>query len=83
MGGAGMGGRGMGGGMSGTGTAVGSGMMGFTIDGKSFDPARVDTAVAAGAIEEWTFSDRQPDGPSLPSSRVAHADHRTSRPTDR
>ena len=50
MGGAGMGGAGMGGG----------GMMGFTIDGKSFDPARVDTAVAAGAIEEWTLRNTSP-----------------------
>ena len=50
MGGNGMGGNGMGGG----------GMMGFTIDGKSFDPARVDTAVAAGAIEEWTLRNTSP-----------------------
>jgi len=35
-------------------------MMGFTIDGKSFDPARVDTAVAAGAIEEWTLRNTSP-----------------------
>ncbi len=45
-----MGGAGMGGG----------GMMGFTIDGKSFDPTRVDTAVAAGAIEEWTLRNTSP-----------------------
>jgi FtsP/CotA-like multicopper oxidase with cupredoxin domain len=48
------------GGMGGGGMAVGSGMMGFTIDGKSFDPARVDTAVAAGAIEEWTLRNTSP-----------------------
>ena len=54
MGGGGMGGSGMGG------MGTGSGMMGFTIDGKSFDPARVDTAVAAGAIEEWTVRNTSP-----------------------
>jgi FtsP/CotA-like multicopper oxidase with cupredoxin domain len=41
--------------MGGAGIGMGSGMMGFTIDGKSFDPARVDTAVTVGAIEEWTL----------------------------
>jgi FtsP/CotA-like multicopper oxidase with cupredoxin domain len=61
MGAGGMGAGGMGGGgMGGGGMAVGSGMMGFTIDGKSFDPARVDTAVAAGAIEEWTLRNTSP-----------------------
>ena len=51
----------MGGGMGGMGgMGTGSGMMGFTIDGKSFDPARVDTAVAAGAIEEWTVRNTSP-----------------------
>lgn len=34
---------------------MGGSMMGFTIDGRSFDPARVDLSVAAGAIEEWTI----------------------------
>ena len=43
-GGAGMGGSGMG------------GMMQFTIDGRSFDPGRVDQSVAAGSVEEWTIS---------------------------
>jgi len=43
----------MGGGMGGGG--MGGSMMGFTIDGRSFDPARVDLSVAAGAIEEWTL----------------------------
>lgn len=38
----------MGGGMGGS-------MMGFTIDGREFDPTRVDQSVAAGAIEEWTI----------------------------
>jgi FtsP/CotA-like multicopper oxidase with cupredoxin domain len=54
MGGAGMGGGGM------SGMGVGSGMMDFTIDGKSFDPARVDTSVAAGAVEEWTLQNTSP-----------------------
>jgi FtsP/CotA-like multicopper oxidase with cupredoxin domain len=55
-----MGGGMGGGGMGGSGMGVGSGMMGFTIDGKSFDPARVDTTVAAGAIEEWTVRNTSP-----------------------
>ncbi|MFC5791264.1 multicopper oxidase family protein [Agromyces tardus] len=38
-----MGGMGMGGGGS------------FTIDGRSFDEARIDTEVALGAVEEWTI----------------------------
>lgn len=33
----------------------GGGGMRFTIDGKQFDEARIDTEVAAGAIEEWTI----------------------------
>ncbi|CAN5360457.1 multicopper oxidase family protein [soil metagenome] len=31
----------------------GGGMMQFTIDGKNFDPNRIDQSVQAGAIEEW------------------------------
>jgi FtsP/CotA-like multicopper oxidase with cupredoxin domain len=48
-------GGGMGGGMSG-----GGGMMGFTIDGKTFDPTRIDQRVNAGAIEEWTIINTSP-----------------------
>jgi FtsP/CotA-like multicopper oxidase with cupredoxin domain len=33
----------------------GGGGMQFTIDGRQFDEARIDTEVAAGAIEEWTI----------------------------
>lgn len=50
----GMGGGGMGGG------GMGGGGMGFTIDGKAFDPNRIDTAVAAGAVEEWTLTNTSP-----------------------
>jgi FtsP/CotA-like multicopper oxidase with cupredoxin domain len=46
--------------MGGAGMGMGSSMMGFTIDGKSFDPTRVDTTVAAGAIEEWTLRNTSP-----------------------
>ena len=31
------------------------GGMGFTFDGAAFDPDRVDQAVSAGAVEEWTI----------------------------
>lgn len=41
-------GRGMGGGMS------------FTIDGKEFDPDRVDTAVRLNTVEEWTVRNTSP-----------------------
>lgn len=43
---------GMAGGMTGGGS---SGGMSFTIDGNTFDAARVDQKVAVGAIEEWTI----------------------------
>jgi len=43
--------------------AMGMGMMGrgsggsaFTIDGRGFDPNRVDQTVASGAVEEWTIT---------------------------
>ncbi|GAA1495181.1 multicopper oxidase family protein [Paeniglutamicibacter kerguelensis] len=39
----------------GMGMGPGTGMMDFTINGKSFDPARVDTTVSAGGVEEWTL----------------------------
>ena len=32
----------------------------FTIDGRGFDPDRVDQAVAAGAVEEWTITNTSP-----------------------
>ena len=42
--------------------SMGSGgnMMGFTIDGKEFDPARIDTIVRGGTIEEWTLTNTSP-----------------------
>jgi FtsP/CotA-like multicopper oxidase with cupredoxin domain len=46
---------GMGGGNGGMGAHAGSGMMGFTINGRPFDPARIDTTVVVGAVEEWTL----------------------------
>lgn len=33
---------------------------GFTIDGRSFDPSRIDQNVSAGAIEEWTIANNSP-----------------------
>ena len=33
----------------------------FTIDGKTFDPDRVDQRVRLGAVEEWTIINDQPD----------------------
>ena len=32
----------------------------FTIDGKAFDPARVDQAVRVGTVEEWTLRNASP-----------------------
>lgn len=37
-----------------------AGMMRFTINGREFDEARTDTAVAAGTVEEWTLTNRSP-----------------------
>ncbi len=42
------------------GMGMGAGMMSFTVDGKQFDPTRVDTVVQAGAIEEWTLTNTSP-----------------------
>ena len=50
----------MGMGSGGMGMGSGTNMMGFTIDGKEFDPARIDTAVHAGAVEEWTLTNTSP-----------------------
>jgi len=47
-------GRGMGMGMGMLG--MGSGGAVFTIDGRGFDPDRVDHTVASGAVEEWTIT---------------------------
>ena len=38
----------------------GSEMMDFTINGRQFDPARVDITVPAGSIEEWTLKNTSP-----------------------
>lgn len=45
---------------SGAGMGMGGGMMGFTIDGREFSPARTDTVVAAGSVEEWTLTNASP-----------------------
>jgi bilirubin oxidase len=37
----------------GMGMGAGMGMLNFTINGRTFDPARVDLATQAGRIEEW------------------------------
>ena len=44
-------------GMGGMG-GMGGGMMSFLIDGKSFDPARVDLTSRVNAIEQWTIENR-------------------------
>lgn len=36
------------------------GPMGFSINGRTFDENRTDTAVAAGTVEEWTLVNRSP-----------------------
>jgi FtsP/CotA-like multicopper oxidase with cupredoxin domain len=38
----------------------GPAMMSFTIDGREFDPDRVDTVVEAGSVEEWTLTNTSP-----------------------
>jgi FtsP/CotA-like multicopper oxidase with cupredoxin domain len=42
------------------GAGTGGPMMRFTIDGRGFDPARVDQSVAADTIEEWTIVNTSP-----------------------
>jgi FtsP/CotA-like multicopper oxidase with cupredoxin domain len=37
-----------------------SGMMSATINGRPFDPARIDTTVSADSIEEWTLKNASP-----------------------
>jgi FtsP/CotA-like multicopper oxidase with cupredoxin domain len=36
------------------------GGMGFTIDGRAFDPGRVDQSVRLGTVEEWTIANTSP-----------------------
>ncbi len=38
----------------------GMGGMSFTIDGRPFDPARIDTNVTAGTVEEWILTNTSP-----------------------
>jgi FtsP/CotA-like multicopper oxidase with cupredoxin domain len=42
------------------GMGMGSSGSAFTIDGRRFDPNRVDHTVAAGAVEEWTITNTSP-----------------------
>jgi FtsP/CotA-like multicopper oxidase with cupredoxin domain len=44
----------------GMGLGMGDGAMRFTIDGKRFDPDRVDQTVAVGTVEEWTLTNSSP-----------------------
>ncbi len=39
---------------------MGGGGMRFTIDGKTFDPARTDHTVRTGSVEEWTLINTSP-----------------------
>lgn len=39
---------------------MGGGGMRFTIDGKAFDPGRVDQDVRLGTVEEWTLTNSSP-----------------------
>jgi bilirubin oxidase len=40
------------------GMGMGGGMMGFLIDGKTFDPARVDLTSRVNEVEQWTIVNR-------------------------
>ena len=51
---------GMGGGTAGMGAMSGMGGMSFTMDGRPFDPARIDTKVRTGTVEEWTLTNTSP-----------------------
>jgi FtsP/CotA-like multicopper oxidase with cupredoxin domain len=44
----------------GMGGGMGMGAMGFTIDGRTFDPARDDQTVTVGTTEEWTVINISP-----------------------
>jgi FtsP/CotA-like multicopper oxidase with cupredoxin domain len=44
----------------GMGMGMGGGGTSFTIDGKAFDPDRVDQAVTVGDVEEWTLLNTSP-----------------------
>jgi len=37
---------------------MGGGMMSFLIDGKSFDPARIDLTSRVNEVEQWTIENR-------------------------
>ncbi len=47
-------------GMGSGGMGMGASMMSFTIDGKKFDPARIDTIVQGNSVEEWTLTNTSP-----------------------
>ena len=50
----------MGGGTAGMGGMSAMGGMSFTIDRRPFDPARIDTRVRTGTVEEWTLTNTSP-----------------------
>lgn len=50
---------------------MGGGGMGFTIDGRRFDPQRTDQAVRLGDTEEWLVSNTSPMDSPVPPARVA------------
>jgi bilirubin oxidase len=39
-------------------SGMGGGMMSFLIDGKSFDPARIDLTSRVNEVEQWTIENR-------------------------
>jgi FtsP/CotA-like multicopper oxidase with cupredoxin domain len=45
---------------AGMGMGMGAGMMRFTVNGREFDPARTDTVVGSGNVEEWTLANTSP-----------------------
>ena len=68
------------------GMGMGGGGMGFTIDGKQFDPNRIDQAVRAGAVEEWTITNTSPMDHPLhlhvwPMQLIEHAGRPVDTPT--
>lgn len=44
----------------GMGSGMSPGMMSFTINGKVFDPGRIDEMVGVGSVEEWTLTNSSP-----------------------
>jgi FtsP/CotA-like multicopper oxidase with cupredoxin domain len=71
---------------AGMGMAMGSSGMRFTIDGKTFDPNRVDQQARIGTVEEWTITNTSPMDHPLhlhvwPMQLVEHRDQPVDPPT--